>query len=237
MEIWNYFPYNIRMEESDNFAGKTALIVGGTRGTGKEIAFMLRDMGASVYVIGRSSAFKAEDKIHYICSDLEKETFASLKREEILQVINCTDILVYCCGPFLQKTIAQTSAADWEKMAVMNYGLPGAYLSSVLNHQVEQGWGRNVLFGGTRTESVKAYKTNCAYAGAKTGLSVLVKSAAAQYAQYGITVNGICPGFTHDAPENTQNITEMQLAYNVRTLLCRKELNGVLLNADFGWNP
>jgi NAD(P)-dependent dehydrogenase (short-subunit alcohol dehydrogenase family) len=52
-----------------------------------------------------------------------------------------------------------------------------------------------LFFGGTRTEAIRPYSTNAAYAAAKTGLGVLVKSLAAEYAAFGIGAFLLCPGF------------------------------------------
>lgn len=52
-----------------------------------------------------------------------------------------------------------------------------------------------VLFGGTKTDSVRGYKTNAAYASAKTGLAVFAKSLAREYAGKGVSVIMVCPGF------------------------------------------
>lgn len=83
---------------------------------------------------------------------------------------------------------------------------------------------------------MRGYRTNAAYAGAKTGISVITKSIAMEYAQYGITCNAVLPGFTSHAPEGTQTVSEHALAENAVSLMSKEELNGVLLNVDRGWS-
>ena len=114
----------------------------------------------------------------------------------------------------------------------------------------ENNWGRILLFGGTLTHNVKAYRTNAAYGGAKTALCSLVKSTAAQYSGCGITCNGILPGLTeteYQSPKLLATLAKKNpsgkiispeiIATAAINLLLTKEVNGALLNIDDGWNP
>lgn len=66
--------------------------------------------------------------------------------------------------------------------------------------------GRILLFGGTETHILRGFRTNAVYGAAKTGIMSLVKSVSMEYAQYGITANAVCPGFTDSGllPEETR---------------------------------
>lgn len=229
--------------ETNIFAQKKSLILGGTSGIGLEISKILCDFGSSVTAIGRKLP-KIEKKINFIQFDLEN--FLNLKNpQEFEQKFNLllkpllenTDFFVYVVGPFVQKSLEQTSSSDWQSLAFFNYVLPGMCLSSLLKSMKERKFGRIVFFGGTRTENVRSYKTNAAYASSKTALSVLVKSAASEYSEFGITCNAILPGFTRNAPKNTKLVSEVDLAQKTIFLLENENLNGVLLNVDRGWNP
>ena len=74
---------------------------------------------------------------------------------------------------------------EWLTQSYANFAFPGMLVSAVLPHMCASGWGRILLFGGTRTDSVRGFRTNAAYAAAKTGLSSLVKSVALDYALQG----------------------------------------------------
>ena len=147
------------------------------------------------------------------------------------------DVLAVCYGPFVYKKLHETEAGDWERLALCDYALPGMLVSLVLPGMMERKFGRILLFGGTRTESVKNYANNAAYAGAKTGISVIIKSLSAEYCEYGITCNGIMPGFTRNAPAGTTCISPDALAGHAMYLFEHSEMNGVLLNVDRGWVP
>ncbi len=224
--------------ESNIFFKKNALVIGGTSGAGLETARLLCENGAYVTATGRTiPEFSAEKKIKFVKCEFDNDNFYSVFQNELFPLLQNTDFLVYAAGPFVQKSLEQTQADDWVSMANLNFALPGMCLSSALKFMKKRNFGRIVIFGGTRTDSVRAYKTNAAYAGAKTALSVLVKSAATEAAPFGITCNAILPGFIHNAPQNTKNVTETQLAQNAIYLMQNEFLNGVLLNVDRGWNP
>jgi 3-oxoacyl-[acyl-carrier protein] reductase len=106
------------------------------------------------------------------------------------------DILAVAFGPFLRASLAETSAADWQRLALLDLALPGALCSALLPGMAARGWGRILLFGGSRTDSIRAFSSNAAYAAAKTALAVLAKSLAAEGAPRGVACLLACPGLT-----------------------------------------
>ncbi len=224
------------------FEGKNALVVGGTSGIGLKLAELLSDSGAHVTVAGRHNPFSPEnctgDFVFADFTDCANDLrFGRLPSEDLQRLFPKVDILTVCYGPFVQQKLEETSAQDWLSMAVQDYALPGIFVSECLKGMIERKWGRILLFGGTRTDSIRSYKTTTAYSGAKTGVSVLTKSVASNYAELGITCNAILPGFTHNAPKNTRPIEDSAFAYHGFYLLSHSELNGVLFNVDRGWQP
>lgn len=135
-------------------------------------------------------------------------------------------------------------------MAMKNLAFPGALVSAVLPHMIASRWGRILLFGGTRTDTIRGFATNAAYAAAKTALSTLAKSVAMAYASSGITCNVICPGFV-DSPKvdsvakqalaaKTPDgilISPADIAELAMMLLKNGLYNGTVVTADKGWNP
>jgi 3-hydroxybutyrate dehydrogenase/3-oxoacyl-[acyl-carrier protein] reductase len=231
--------YSSTPSAEQSLSGKRAFVVGGTSGIGYALALLLAQNGVDVTVTGRHKPLQKENtfSLHFIPFDFEKEGLAGVTKPAIKKQISVSDILCVCYGPFIQKPLDCTTRADWEKNSLANYALPGLLTSTALQFMMKNKWGRILLFGGTRTDTVKGYKTNAAYAGAKTGVSVIVKSIAMEYADKGITCNAVLPGFTQKAPSGTLCVTPEQLAQKGLFLLSSPELNGVLLNVDYGWNP
>ena len=214
---------------------KNAVVIGGTSGIGFELAKILCKNECSVCVSGRHDP--CEQGLEFIPADftdghLELDEFPPL-REKLCKA----DILCVSYGPFVQKPLHLTTAQDWQTLALYDYALAGIAVSSVLPGMMERKFGRIVLFGGTRTESVRSYKTNAAYAGAKTAISVLVKSVSAEYRKYGVTCNAVLPGFVNGAKDKSDAVSAHSVAQSAFSLIQNENLNGVLLNVDRGWQP
>lgn len=188
------------MDTKGPLAGREALVLGGTGGIGWAMARALAGAGAGLFIQGRRpdrvNARLAELKamgaqVRGIACSIESPS-AFL---EALPADFEPTILVPCFGPFIQKPIAAHSPQDWERIALLDLALPGAIVSHFLPTMVRSGYGRIVLFGGTRTDGIRGFRTNGPYAAAKTALSSLVKSIAAEHARDGVAAIVLCPGF------------------------------------------
>jgi NAD(P)-dependent dehydrogenase (short-subunit alcohol dehydrogenase family) len=184
------------------FAGKKALVIGGSGGIGGAVSLAIANNGADVRFVGGNSRERLEriereageqgGVARGILVKLEAETAVS----EILSVCNQTDILVCAYGPFIRKPLAETSAEDWKRIVTMNLILPGSLVSAYLGGMMENGWGRILLFGGTNTGGIRGFTTTAPYSASKTALGTLAKSVAKNAAASGVTCNVICPGLT-----------------------------------------
>ena len=123
-------------------------------------------------------------------------------------------------------------------------------VSAALSERKKKHFGRILLFGGTGTNFRSEFLTNAAYAGAKTGLGVLVQSVACGFSSDGITCNAILPGFTETEYQSEKILEEGKnkmpekklieresIAKKAEFLLKSDDLNGVLLKVDRGWSP
>jgi 3-oxoacyl-[acyl-carrier protein] reductase len=184
--------------------GRRALVVGGSGGIGRALSLELGARGASLIVHGGSSRERLDSclgELRGLGAPAEGfllrlgEGPGSLGRlVETLPSLGRIDILAVAFGPFLRRSLAETGAADWERVALLDLALPGALASALLPAMAARGWGRVLLVGGTRTDGIRAYSSNAAYAAAKTGLAVLAKSLAAEGAARGVGCLLVCPG-------------------------------------------
>lgn len=193
---------------------KTMLIVGGSGGIGAAVALGAAKAGWNLTLHGRDAerlartagacdsareaaleaargaARVASMKTRVFAADL---TPGDLPDGLIAEASRC-DALVLAHGPFVMKSLEETDPADWERMAWSNLALPGILACAAARTMAARGFGRILFFGGTRTDTVRGFKKNAAYAASKTGLGVLAKSLAAEYAGRGVSSAVICPG-------------------------------------------
>ena len=197
------------------FSGRKALVVGGTGGIGKAVAFGLAALGAEVTVHGGSSQERLDNTIAEIRENGGKAggfllyIENSACAEQIFARCPAPDILVCAWGPFRQGTLEALDREFWQKMADSNLAFPGILVSLGLAGMIKRKWGRILLFGGTNTDTIRGFTTTTAYSAAKTGLGVIAKSAAKTGGSLGITCNVICPGLT-----DTEYTREEELLYN-----------------------
>lgn len=162
------------------------------------------------------------------------------------------DILVAAFGPFVYKSLSEHTLEDWYRTSLFDLALPGALVSEVYPGMCSRGFGRILLFGGTRTDVIRGYWQNAAYASAKTGLGVLAKSIAQEGADHNVAAVLVCPGLvdteylspetraslTATAPagklENPEQIAEIALGL-LDSDPCI--VSGAIISLDNGWDP
>ena len=192
------------------FTGKKALVVGGSGGIGKAVALGLAKRGALVTITGGSSKKRLEmtltelnsigtgknSALGFLCAiggakGLKPDKAAAF----IMEKTSSPDILVVAWGPFKKCLLEETTSDVWLFLVENNLIFPGIMISSVLCDMINKGWGRILLFGGTKTADIRGFSDTAAYSAAKTALGSLAKSVA-KYAGDGISCNVICPGLT-----------------------------------------
>lgn len=181
------------------FEGRRALVIGGSGGIGAAVAATLASRGASLLIHGQTPS-KVDAALRKIALHGGKAQGLAFEIDEpssllkALEPFGSFDILVVAFGPFVRKPFAAHTTADWEKVALLDLALPGALASHYFKTMCDKGFGRILFFGGTRTDVIRGFTSNAAYAAAKTGLGVLAKSIAIEGASRDVAAVTICPG-------------------------------------------
>jgi 3-oxoacyl-[acyl-carrier protein] reductase len=188
-----------------NLTGRIALVTGGSRGIGRAIALRLAKEGCSVAINYLSNDWAAEEVIRSIEKMGQKafsfqcdvSNFADAEQmiENARSEFGRIDVLVNNVGPFLYKTIWDTTVQEWHQM--LNSSLSSVFYccKTVVPIMREQKSGLIINIGGPNAERTQGYVRTCAYAVAKTGVVVFSKSLAKEEAGHGIRVNVVNPGF------------------------------------------
>jgi gluconate 5-dehydrogenase len=190
-----------------DLSGQTALVTGGSRGLGREIAEGLAEAGASLMLLARREqwltptveefrrrGFRCEARV---CDAAVPEQIESAVART-LEVYGKVDILVNNAG-LSWGAPAETMTLDkWRN--VIDVNLTGAFLfcQAVGRQMIERRGGRivnissiNALTGGLLMTDVP----NASYVASKGGLTALTRELAAKWARHGVRVNAIAPGY------------------------------------------
>ena len=186
-----------------NLEGKTALVTGSSKNLGRAIAVDLAKQGAKVAIHYHTSKIEAEDTLQEIKKysdgiivkgDITHEKDVFLMFRNIRKYLGDIDILINLVGNFIFKPIASTTFEKFRDVIESN--LYSTFLCSkeVLPSMQKKKWGRIINFGCAGADTITIRKNTTPYYIAKTGVIMLTKVLAYEYAKYGITINSISPG-------------------------------------------
>ena len=191
------------MSNDYGIEGKIAIVTGAGRGMGREVARKLVELGANV-VINDVSLDDAIASIEDISPPENQEMFAIAgditKKNDVDNLILKTsekfggiDILVNNAGVLRPTKVIDIEEEEWDW--VVNVNLKGTYLCSraVLPSMISRGWGRIVNFSSTAGKNISTVG-GAHYTAAKAGILGFTRHLAKEAAQFGITVNSVCPG-------------------------------------------
>jgi NAD(P)-dependent dehydrogenase (short-subunit alcohol dehydrogenase family) len=130
-----------------------------------------------------------------VCDVTDEASVAALEREAAK--LGPVAVLVNNAGAAGSMPLARTSLDEWNRLLAVN--ATGAFLCTraFLPGMLERRWGRVVNVASTA--GLRGGKYLAAYSAAKHAMLGLTRSAAAEVAGSGVTVNAVCPGFVDTA--------------------------------------
>jgi len=182
--------------------GKIALVTGAAQGIGRAIALLLAQKGADI-VVSDINLEKAEEMAKEIEAvgrkgmaikvDVANTDDVERMIEAILEQFGQIDILVNNAGIARDKLILRMTEEDWD--AVLNVNLKGTFncTKAVIKHMSKQRKGKIVNIASVVGEMGNVGQAN--YSASKAGVIGFTKTIAREFAQRGINVNAIAPGY------------------------------------------
>ncbi|MGZ4135396.1 MAG: 3-oxoacyl-[acyl-carrier-protein] reductase [Tumebacillaceae bacterium] len=183
---------------------RVALVTGGSRGIGAEIAKELAAQGATVVINYMSNELRAQEVVKEISAYNPNVTAMQgnvsdpkeMKRlcETIMESYGPIDILVNNAGITRDSKFSSMTEEQWNEVLMTNMTSLFYLTKLVLPHMIEQNFGRIINISSIIGQSGGFGQTN--YSTAKAGMVGFTKSLALETARYNITVNCVCPGYT-----------------------------------------
>lgn len=174
-----------------------ALVTGGANGIGKGIAAALAQAGAKV-IIGdiddtRGKETARELNGDFIELDVTQHDQVKDVVDQIVAKYERIDILASNTGVYPQIDIESLTEADWDYIQNINQKGMFFVTQAVLKVMKAQRYGR-VIITSSVTGPITGYPGWAHYGASKAGQLGFMRSAALEYAKYGITVNAVQPG-------------------------------------------
>ena len=186
------------------FAGRVALVTGGSRGIGRACVLQLADAGADVAVnyvsredAAHETARAAEERgvrTHAVQADVSSSDDVDRMIGEVTDALGPIDLLVNNAGVFDYVSHADTTPEIWRRAIDKN--LTSAYMTTwaVKDGMIERGYGRIVNIASIA--ALRPRPMSIAYAVSKAGVVALTQSTSEAVAPHGVRINCVAPGLT-----------------------------------------
>lgn len=217
-----------------------AVVTGAGRGIGRAVAIRLSAEGYRVALTSRS-----DDELRTTASRCSGETLVLpadiTSRAAIDGVFTAVedawagvDVLVANAGSGTSAPLAETTDEQWAQMLDVNLTAPFRCIRRAVPGMLERRHGRIVVIASVAAKRGEPYIS--AYTASKHGVLGVVRSAAAEFATTGITVNAVCPGYvaTPMTERTVAAIVEKtgRTTSQARAVLAAKQPNGRLVTVD-----
>jgi NAD(P)-dependent dehydrogenase (short-subunit alcohol dehydrogenase family) len=195
------------VKELFDLTGRVAVVTGGSRGLGKEMAEGLAEAGAALMLCARREEWLTPTveefrgrgfKVEGMLCDVSKQEQVRAVVDKTIDAFGQLDILINNAGVSWGARPEEMPLDKWERVIGVN--LTGAFLfaQAAGREMLKRSYGRIVnvsSVSGLQSSADGPYYVG--YAASKAGLFGLTRELAATWGRSGIRVNAIAPGFFH----------------------------------------
>ena len=225
------------VKELFDLKGRAAIVTGGSRGLGKEMAEGLAEAGASLMLCARREEWLAPTLEEFrgrgftaegmLCDVVEPEQVRAVVARTV-EAFGKVDVLVNNAGVSWGERPERMPLDKWRK--VLDVNLTGAFLfaQAAGREMLKREYGRII-----NVSSVSGLQSSAdgphyvGYAASKAGLFGLTRELAATWGRHGIRVNAIAPGFFHSRLADAV-IEQAEASIKARSPIPRVGLEGEL---------
>ena len=221
-------------------ADPVAVVTGAGRGIGRAVAIRLSAEGYRVALAARS-----EDELVAVAGQCLGPTLvvpiditSAQAIDDLFTAVedawSRVDVLVANAGSGTSAPLVDTTDEQWAAMLDLNLTAPFRCIRRAVPGMVERGHGRIVVVASVAAKRGDPYVS--AYTASKHGILGVVRSAAAELAAKGVTVNAVCPGYV-DTPMTERTVAAIaertgRTIEQARAALEAKQPHGRLVTVD-----
>ncbi|HRS94304.1 MAG TPA: glucose 1-dehydrogenase [Candidatus Latescibacteria bacterium] len=184
--------------------GRVAIVTGGGRGLGEVFCRTFADAGATVVVADvvlanaervASDLVSAGHRAVPVHLDVRSTASVNAMVERTIAEFGQVDVLMNNAGIVINTSAEEMTDAQWEDVLAVD--LTGVFkcCRAVAPHMIARKRGSIINIGSMSGVVSNHPQPQCSYNAAKAGVIMLSKSLAGEWAQYGIRVNTISPGY------------------------------------------
>lgn len=198
----------------ENYKGRLCIATGAARGIGKACAEKFAAYGSDVIMVDINKdvlensaaeiARKYGVKTYPYAVDISSFEACEQFMADVNVNIGIVDVLANCAGITVAKHMIDLTPADWER--VMNVDLRSIWcLSQLFAKQLKESdkTKGNIVFISSQASKI-GESANGVYSISKAGINSLTQVLGLEYAEYGISVSAVCPGYV-----NTEMVQEV----------------------------
>lgn len=179
-------------------AGRRAVVTGGARGIGGEIATRFRAEGAAVAILDRLTdpgaglAARIGASFHEV--DLIDAVSTAAVTKAAVEGLGGVDVLVNCAGILRFSSLLDLTPQDWDETFAVNTRAMLTTMQVAARAMIAAGDGGRIVNIASMAAKIGGAGEG-AYPMSKAAVVALTRVAALEWGRYGITANSVCPGY------------------------------------------